>query len=375
MRLMKALLIWILMIFPIILQAQVNPAKIKVNWKTDKEKKSVSLNEFRVLMTKDGYFSTIKSPTFISIAESEKKFYDYEPVLFTEINGESKAYPLSILIYHEIVNDVCGGVPILITYCSLCNSGQIYSRKIELKDSSYLLEFNMAGMIRKSNLIMWDKQTESWWQQNTGQAMVGDFVGSELKEIPTTLISFKNFKENYPSGKVLSPVTGIPINYGTSPYPNYENIENKNLMFYNGSIDSRLPPLERVLEIKIGGISKLYPYSICKTEQIIIDSVNLTPIVIFFEKDLVSILDKDLIKESKAVGSTTSFSPIINGKLLSFKSQGNVFVDIQTGSSWNVFGRCIEGKLKGENLKMIPSRVQFAFSAFLFCPECEIFKK
>ena len=108
-----------------------------------------------------------------------------------EINGDSKAYPVAILMWHEIVNDEVGGVPVTVTFCPLCNIAIVFYRRIG--DVAY--DFGTSRNLRKSDLVIWDRQTESWWQQITGEAIVGELTGMKLTTIPAPMVSWSDFKE------------------------------------------------------------------------------------------------------------------------------------------------------------------------------------
>ena len=117
-----------------------------------------------------------------------KNLTDTEPVVGRIINGKARAYPLRILTWHEIVNDGLGSVPVIVTYCPLCNSAIIFDRRLDGK----VLDFGTTGKLRHSDMVMYDRQTENWWQQFLGQGIVGEMTGKRLKTIPARLESFAN---------------------------------------------------------------------------------------------------------------------------------------------------------------------------------------
>jgi hypothetical protein len=137
-----------------------------------------------------------------------------EPVLSIGINGDFRAYPLRILLWHEIVNEEIGGVPVLITYCPLCNSGVVSDRRVDGR----VLDFGNTGRLRHKDMVMYDKQTESWWQQFTGEAMIGSLTGKSIKTLPARLESLEKFRARAPNGKVLIPENESARPYGASPY-------------------------------------------------------------------------------------------------------------------------------------------------------------
>ena len=353
--------------------AQNSPRNIEVNWKTDISIHNVPLEEFNTLVIRDG-IPPIDTPRFWGKEKSMQAFFEHEPVIAMEINNEAKAYPLSVLMYHEIANDLVGGVPVSVTYCPLCNAAIVFDRRLDFKGYQYLLDFGVSGMLRKSDLVMWDRQTESWWQQFTGEALVGELTGAKLDLVSSMLISLKDFFENYPNGKVLSTETGHFRKYGTNPYTGYDDPGNKKPRLFDETVDERLPSMERVIYVQIEGQYKIYPYSAIQKKHVINDVFNDETIVLFFVSKTVSVLDEANIAESKKIGSVTVFSPLMDGKKLSFQKSGNYFMDEKTGSTWSITGKCLKGAYKGRELRPITHGNHFAFSWFAFHTDCEIYK-
>ena len=153
------------------------------------------------------------------------------PVIALSINGDARAYPLEVLTRHEIVNDIVGDVPVAVTFCPLCNSAIVFDRRVDGK----ALRFGVSGNLRFSDLVMWDDATESWWQQLTGEAIVGDYVGHKLDFVTSQLISFGLFRERYPEGKVLRGPLGL---YGNNPYRGYDS--NPSPFLFAGALDDRI---------------------------------------------------------------------------------------------------------------------------------------
>lgn len=355
------------------LNAQKNPKQIETNWKTDLSKNSVPLDEFLTLLKPD-QIPPINSPSFIAIEEAKKTYFEHEPVIAIEINNEAKAYPLSVLMYHEIVNDNIGGIPIIATFCPLCNAAIVFNRNLEFNGETYLLDFGVSGMLRKSDMVMWDRQTETWWQQFTGEALVGALNGASLEFIPSLLISLSDFIKNYPNGKVLSTDNGLgEVNYGENPYVNYDDINNQTPFLFKETVDERLPAMERIVDVSFDGITRIHPLTTIQKETVINDNITNNSIVIFYETKTVSVLDAKEIDKSKAVGAVTVFSPKVGDKTLTFVSKEHKFFDIETNSEWTIAGKCIAGANKGKHLETIRSGNHFAFAWFAFQPECEIY--
>ncbi|MEM7043141.1 MAG: DUF3179 domain-containing protein [Pseudomonadota bacterium] len=194
---------------------------------------------------KDG-IPPIDEPVFARVAEVDLP--DIEPVIGVIIDGTPRAYPIRILIWHEIVNDHIGDTPFSVTYCPLCNTGIVFDRRLD----GEVLDFGTTGKLRNSDLVMWDRQTESWWQQFTGEAIVGEMTGQTLTSIPSRLESFANFKaraaEIDPGGGwVLVPNNDTMRAYGVTPYAGYDSLAKPFL--YNGELPAEIAPLARVVRV------------------------------------------------------------------------------------------------------------------------------
>jgi len=220
---------------------QANPAFWKLEWpKTDFSKSSVPLDDiFSGGVPKDG-IPPIYNPRFASIEEVDRLYAGTEPMITVSIDGEARAYALGVLMTHEIVNDVLGGMPIAVTWCPLCNSAFVFDRTINGK----VHEFGVSGKLYNSNLVMWDRQTESWWLQFTGQAIVGELTGVELDFLPSRTESFDRFKERFPDGEVLLSPRGGP---GFNPYAGYDSSSQPFL--FRGEFPDGIAPLAYVVAV------------------------------------------------------------------------------------------------------------------------------
>lgn len=210
---------------------------------TDFSKRMVPLEEIESGGPgKDG-IPSIDTPVFASVSEGFADLAPTEPVVSIAIAGEARAYPLRILIWHEIVNDTVGGLPVAVTYCPLCNAAIVFDRRVEGR----ALEFGTTGNLRNSDLIMYDRETESWWQQYTGKAIIGEMMGNRLKSVPARLESAERFAERHAAGKVLVPNDPDMRPYGVNPYKGYDTMPVPFL--YDGSMPDGLPPMTRVVVI------------------------------------------------------------------------------------------------------------------------------
>jgi hypothetical protein len=214
----------------------------RLGWgQTDFSKRSVELSSIiSGGVPKDG-IRAVDSPNFrphdqISGLEATM------PVIAVRLAGEARAYPLGILTRREIVNDAIGDIPIAVTYCPLCNSAVVFERRVDGRT----LQFGVTGNLRNSDMVMFDRQTESWWQQLTGEAIVGELTGARLKLIPSRVQSFETFVADNPQGVVLAPSDGDLSRYSYNPYAFYDT--GSGPMFpVAGDVPDDIEPLARVV--------------------------------------------------------------------------------------------------------------------------------
>jgi hypothetical protein len=336
--------------------------------RTDFSKHTVSFAEIESGgPPKDG-IPAIDRPQFIAPAKAVRWLDRREPVIVFEHRGDARAYPLQILMFHEIVNDTVGGLPVAVTFCPLCNASIVFDRRID----GAVLDFGTTGKLRKSDLVMYDRRTESWWQQFTGKGIVGHYAGITLQQLPSTIASFADFRNAYPKGRVLSRETGINRPYGKNPYRGYDRIGDQPFLFYD-PVDRRLPPMERVLGVMQDGKVRVYPLSVFSASPVINDEIGREPIVVFSREGVLSVLDAELIRESREIATAAAYSRRISDRILSFERRDNRIVDRETGSEWDLFGRAIAGPLKDTRLKSVDNGVHFAFAWLAFNPASEIY--
>lgn len=209
---------------------------------------------------------------FVSVAEADEWIEDGELVLALEYEDVKRVYPLQILVWHEIVNDVINGDHILVTYCPLCGSGIAYESYIEVDGEKIASRFGTSGKLYNSNLIMYDEETNTYWQQIDGKAIVGDLVGQELKEISIDTVTWSRWRESHPGSEVLSQETGMNRPYGNSPYGGY--FESDFLLFEVEARDDRIFAKDFVYGIEIDGVYKAYRKEDVSESGAIEDVVN-----------------------------------------------------------------------------------------------------
>jgi len=245
----------------------------------------------------------------------------------------------------------------------------VYRRTLD----GQVLDFGTTGFLRFSNLVMYDRQTESWWQEFGGEAIVGDLVGKKLEQIPLSIVSWKDFKTAFPEGKVLSKNTGYQRSYGNTPYAGYDLSNNPFL--FDGPKDDRLPAIARVVAILIGEKALAVPFSVMEKEPVVHQTLAGQDLVVFFKKGTTSSLSSRRIADGDDVGAATVFDPNLEGQKLAFIAEGDEIVDEQTGSTWNLFGQATSGPLEGKELSPIPHRgSQLWFSWAVFKPDTVVYR-
>ncbi|WP_246730313.1 DUF3179 domain-containing protein [Nitratireductor mangrovi] len=219
---------------------------MREGWKTDFSRTLVDFGEILSGGPPRDGIPSIDDPQFAP-ARGIGTVADREPVIRLAVGGKVRAYPLQVLTWHEIANDVIGGVPVAVTYCPLCNAAIVFDRRVDGRT----LDFGTTGKLRNSDLVMYDRQTESWWQQFTGEAIVGALTGKSLKLIPSRIVSFRAFREEHPEAPVLVPNDPKMRPYGRNPYAGYD--QRAAPFLYRGDYPSNILAMERVVVVRTGG--------------------------------------------------------------------------------------------------------------------------
>jgi hypothetical protein len=336
--------------------------------KTDFAKRSVDFAEIESGgPPKDG-IPAIDRPRFVSTRAARAWLKPKEPVIVLRVGREARAYPIQILMFHEIVNDTVGGVEIAVTFCPLCNASIVFDRRV----GGRVLDFGTTGRLRYSDLVMYDRQSESWWQQFTGKGIVGHYSGTVLRTIPSEIVAFEDFEiAHRERGRVLSRETGFPRPYGRNPYAGYDRIDQHPFLF-NAKLDPRLPPMERVLSVTVAGRHRLYPLTLLEKHPVANREVAGVPYVVFAKTGMASPLDGPQIEQGRAIPAATAFERRLEDRVLEFAWRDGRWVDGATGSAWNILGEATAGPLKGKRLAAMQSGVHFAFAWLAFNPASEI---
>jgi hypothetical protein len=283
---------------------------------------------------KDG-IPAIDAPRFERLADGKATgsiaaLGDTEPVIALSVGEDARAYPLRVLIWHEIANDIVGGTPVVVTYCPLCNAALVFERMVDGR----VLDFGTTGKLRHSDLVMYDRQTESWWQQFTGEAIVGAMTGRHLRLVPSRLESVDRFRHRFPEGQVLAPSNPDARNYGRNPYVGYDATGQRPFL-YDGSLPEGIEPMERVVAVETApGRHEAWALALLRRRG----TIRSADLVIQWQPGQASALDKSSIPAGRDVG--------------------NVIVQ----------------KREGDELVDVPYDVTFAFVFHAFRPNSPIYK-
>ncbi len=300
---------------------------------------------------KDG-IPSIDDPVFAGVQDSQF-MSDSDTVIGLYINGEARAYPLFILVWHEIVNDTVGGVPVAVTYCPLCYTNQVFERVIDGQE----VEFGTSGKLYNSNLLMYDRLTDSYWSQALGLAVKGELTGHELDLVPFDVITWGDWKELYPDTLVLTTDTGHIRSYATDPYGNYYT--EPRIMFPVEHSDDRLHPKEIILGFEEDGVYKAFRQSDAESHVVINDIVG----------------DSSVFVLSMYSENARAFDRTVDGKILSFEydADSDKIFDTLTNSEWNYEGLAVSGYYAGVQLQRIAYSPGFWFEWIAFHPDTLVF--
>ena len=348
-----------------------------------------------------GAAAPTQDPIFVSQDEAADWLEPQEPVIVFSLNGETRAYPLQILTWHEIVNDTVGGVPVAVTFCPLCNSALAFDRRLPLTaeevtevsalnskvaptepDEAFLeayrvqgeaaevtallpVTFGVSGTLYNSNLLMFDTATSTLWSQLLGVGNVGSLSGTRLLRYPAQIVSFAEVREAAPEAPVLSQDTGFARRYGQNPYVGYDDADSPAFLFA-GTPDGRLAPKARVVSIDAPAEAVAYPLEALEAAGVVNDTVGDRPVTLFWQAGTASALDAASIAAGRDVGAVGVFERALDGQTLTFRSSAGTFIDEETGSTWNVLGTATAGPLAGEQLTKVvhDNTLWFAWAAF-----------
>jgi len=281
--------------------AAADPQAWRSEWpRTDFSKHGVPLSEIRSGGPRRDGIPSLDVPRFERLELGKARDWtarldEKEPVIALSVGSDARAYPLRVLIWHEIVNDVVGGTPVAVTYCPLCNAALVFDRFVDGR----VLDFGTTGKLRNSDLVMYDRQTESWWQQFAGDAIVGVMTGRQLRLIPSRLESFGRFRQRFPDGQVLVPNNPGSRNYGANPYVGYDATAQRPFL-YDGTLPEGIDPMERVVAVETApGRHEAWSLSLLRR----CGTIRSGDVILEWEAGQTSALDKASIVDGRDVGN------------------------------------------------------------------------
>ncbi len=303
-------------------------------------------------------FISLDNPAFTSADNASMRDSDF--VMGISLDGTGRAYPLTMLAWHHIVNDEVNGKPMGMTYCPICNTAIAFESEVE----GTVLQFDVVTNYR-ANLVMVDRQTGSWWQQLTGKAIQGKLSGSALKLIPVDLMTWGAWKELYPDTRVLSRDTGFDHDYDVLPSGvSYTDWQKSDRIFHPlvRITDTRFRARETVLGVQVGDVFKAYPFSNLGELAVINDEINGEPVLILFDR-------KSQI--------ASAFSRRVRGAILELEETiegGEVMIqDENTGSVWDFEGRALTDDREGIKLERLKYHNAFWFAWADFHPDTLVY--
>ena len=313
---------------------------------------------------KDG-IAAMTTVTFSSALRATA-FID-EPVVVVNVAGDRRAYPQRVLAWHIVINDVIGGVPVAVTFDPIAGAARVYGRTLP---DGRTLTLAVSGLLRGGNSLLFDRETETWWQQLTGAGVTGELHEAHLPRVPFSTVALEEYQRAFPDAAVLDAPVGTPIHYGHNPYLGYDVTAGRPL-FTRVEPDARLPALQHVAVIEAAGRRIAVPFpsdGLVRAYQLERDGER---VVLFYDALARAPLDGHDIPASRHIGSFTAFrAPSADGRALTFDGEGRldpVFVT-ETHLTFDVFGR----SAGGEQLEAIDVTEGFWFSIAAAYPAIEI---
>jgi hypothetical protein len=316
----------------------------------------------------------IDDPVFESIADAAEWLEDESPVMVVDIDDDVRAYPLAILTWHEIVNDVVGDVPLVVTYCPLCNSALVFERIVETPDGEVELDFGTSGRLYQSNLVMYDRQYRNLWTQFEGEGIIGErFLGTELTRVPAWLFGFGELRELHPDAQMLSRDTGHRRDYGRNPYVAYDQ-EGRAPFLFDGELDQRFSAMARLVGLADGDDAVAVFLDQLAEERTVEVTVGEQDLVVLWAPGQSSALDAAAIDQGRDVGQTAAFVAELDGEPVDLRpgDADGRFVDERSGSTFDLRGRALDGPLEGEQLEAVTHDDTFWFVWVAFKPDTEV---
>ena len=344
--------------------------RVAQKWKTDWSTYTLHPDSLTITSGRDNK-AALDYPKFETIESANRWLKDREPVSVVSINGDVRAYPIQIMFHHDIANDVVGGQPIVVTYCPLCGSALAFDRRLD----GHTLEFSYVGALHNSNLLMYDRLSETFWAQAIGEGLVGRYAGQRLKFVSAPVMSFKEFKENEPNGRVLSQDTGYDEPYGRNRMTDYDTSGPISRLF-RWDVDQRLAAKERVITIEHGDEIVAVPYTALSERKVVTADVGGEEYVILWGPGTASVY-AERMADGIDVGAAVAYSPVVDGRRLRFRATDvdGRFQDRETRTTWTLAGKAIDGPLAGRTLTPAVHGVHFWFVWAAYRPETRVVRR
>lgn len=282
------------------------------------------------------------------------------PVVVVADAGTARAYPLAILSLHQIVNDTFAARPIAVTFAPLCNASVVFDRRVGART----LTFGVSGKLYRADVVLYDRETTSLWPQIGGVAVRGEMKGARLTPIASTVVSFGEFRAEYPNGQVLQRPTAA--DYTVKPFAGYDRRSGPDPDVFHARVDPRRRAMQRVVGVALGHEARAYPYDALRAAGVVNDAIDGNRIAVFFSDDAASIYG------TASSGGTGVYERNVKGQPLTFVARDDGFVDEETGSAWSVLGVASAGPLRGARLRPVLHLDAFWFAWAAFVPDTDI---
>lgn len=300
----------------------------------------------------------IDAPTWESLDTAAGWLSDDSPLLVVAIDGEVRGYPLAVLVFHEVVNDTIGSVPVLVTYCPLCDSAVVFDRRLD----GEVLTFGTSGLLFRSNLVLYDRASESLWLQLSGRSVAGSrFDGMQLRRLASNVLALAELRVVAPGAQVLArpdpPAPGAT--YGRNPYRGYDASGARGRpIFATGPPDDRLPPMARVVGLAVPGHPAV-PLTRLRAAR----RVDLGEATVLWRPGRVSTLEARRSDDGRDVGQTLAFEArLSDGTSLDLAWEDDGVVDRRSGTVWDALGRGRSGPLADQELQPVDHDDTFWFA-------------
>ena len=336
---------------------QIDMAALTQSWRTDFSQGGslarmvkAQLKDFQPALT-----GPVAAPVF------DVELAGQEPVVVATVGNTSRGYPLRFLMWHGVVNDVLAGVPVVVTYDPISGTSRVFDRRA----GGRTYAFGLTGFLRDGNALLYDTETETWWQQLSGRALVGALTGRQLAPVDATVVSAVRFQEMAKraperTSMMAPPAKGVP--YGQTLYVHYDVPEGKPV-FALGPFDERLRPLQRVEIVEAGDarVALPFPEGDAVTYGVYAVDAGGRHVVLFFDATTASELDNRRIFDARRIGRFSAFEA--PGRSFAPAQEGFGLFRDDAGTVWDMLGNAVDGPDAGARLTPVTHYTSFWFSA------------